>query len=330
MFSARTGATYDDSSVTMAEIGGCGRQACRATCLADRGAPDRSTLGAVGRGVLVVAAVMIGAAMVELLTIGPGHCRSGRAAFALQHVSRLTLRSIGIRVVSSGAPRSGPSLVVANHVSWLDVLVLSAEAPMVPVAKTEVGEWPLIGRLAHRVGALFLRRENWRELPDAIGSITSALRRGHRVQVFPEATTRCGRELNPFHRAAFQAAVDAAVVISPVALAYWNCAGGPCSSTAFVGDDDLLASLRRILRFGPVTVRVRWLPVIPAIESAGHRAGHRAAAAARAERSIARALGQPVVGRPRTTAADRSLVTVPSLAEHVVVDRSREGIPRVA
>jgi len=240
---------------------------------------------------------MVGTVLVELLTMMPSHSRSGRGAFALQYLSRLTLRSMGIRVVSGGAPRSGPSLVVANHVSWLDVLVLTAAAPMLPVAKAEVSDWPFIGPMANRVGALFVRRERWRELPDVIDAITCALRSGHRVQVFPEATTRCGNTLNPFHRAAFQAAVDAAVVISPVALAYRNAADRPTSTAAFVGDDDLLASLWRILCAGSMTVRVQWLPVIPAIENGGHRAGHRATAAARTERAIARALGQSVIVR---------------------------------
>lgn len=320
--------------------GACARETCGPSCVLGsagpgRVQPGRSMVRAAGRVVLVAVCVGGGAVLVLLLTAVPGYGRTTRGAVALQWVSRWVLRAAGIRPISRGAPRSGPSLVVANHVSWLDVLVLAAAAPMLPVAKSDVRGWPLIGTVASRVGALFVRRDRWRDLPDAVQQVTAALRRGHRVQVFPESTTRCGTALNPFRHAAFQAAVDAAVVISPVALGYRDRAGRPTSAAAFVGADSLLTSLWRTLRAGPLTVRVQWLPVIPAIAGSGHRSDHRAAAAARSERSIARALGQPVVGRPRRPATGSrplpALVAVPSVAESVVpLEQSRVAVPRVA
>lgn len=263
-----------------------------------------------------VAAAVLGVAvlLVPLVTAAPSHRRTRGAAVLAQLIARLLLRALRVRVQWRGTPTPGPCLVVANHVSWLDVLVLAAAAPMVPVAKAEVASWPVLGGLATRLGAVFVQRENLRELPGVVAEVTAALRRGHRVQVFPESTTGCGTALRPFHRAVFQAAVDAAAVISPVALSYRG-GGSPAPPVAFVGEDDLLGSLWRILRSGPVTVRVRWLPPIPAAVGTEHPARSRALAARRAERAVAVALGQPVIGRRAAagTRTGRPSVAPPSL-----------------
>ena len=169
---------------------------------------------------------------------------------------------------------------------------------MVPLAKSEVAQWPLIGGLARRLGVLFIRREYRRELPGAVAELTAMLRRGHRVQVFPESTTRCDRSSLRFHRAAFQAAVDAAVVIAPASLGYRSAAGNPSCAVTFIGDDQLVTSLWRILRGGAVTASVRWLPVIPASVGVEHRSHSRALAARRAERAVAADLGRAVTARP--------------------------------
>ena len=247
-------------------------------------------LRAAGRGVLVALTLVTGSLVVRVLTALPGHGRARRGTLALQGFSRIMLRALGTRVQSSGGPRSGPSLVVANHVCWLDVLVLAAAGPVVPLVDESVRKRP-IGPMASRFGALFFRPGVSRDLSAAVQQVGSALRGGHRVLVFPDIHP--GRAGAPFSRAAFQAAVDAAVVVAPVALSY----GVP--PAGLTGADDLVSSLWRILRSGPLTVRVTWLPVIPAVAGPGHRADHRAAAARRTEWAINRALGRR---GPATTA----------------------------
>lgn len=275
----------------------CARNSCGRDCLAD-GRPARSVARAAGRLALALSVLGAATALVPLAMLLPGHRRQQRGTFLLQLLSRAMLRAIGVRVERRGFPASGPCLVVANHVSWLDVLVLTAQVPMVPVAKSEVAGWPLLGPLAARLGTLFIRRGSQRELPATVAELTASLRRGHRVQVFPESTTRCGASLLRFRRAAFQAAVDAAVVIAPAALSYRRVDGSASDAVAFVGDDDLLAGVWRMLRGGPVSVQVQWLGVIPAGIGIEHRSRSRALAAWRAEHAVASALGQPVVDRP--------------------------------
>lgn len=250
-----------------------------------------------GRWVALVVALGVGVGLIAVTAAVPGHGRDRRGAWALRRVSRWVLRAVGVRLVVRGGPRSGPSLVVGNHISWLDVLALSASAPMRMVAKAEVGAWPVVGRAARRTGTLFLQRERLRDLPDVVAAITAALRAGSRVQVFPEATTRCGGALDPFHRAAFQAALDAGVVISPVSIRYLDAADGSTTAPAFLGAEPLLGSVRRVVRSQGCTVQVQWLAPIPAIAGTGRDRVDRAVVARLAQNAVARNLAIPVLGR---------------------------------
>lgn len=252
----------------------------------------RSHLAAAGRLTLVLGAMLVAVPIVLIGTCGPRYGRTRRSSVAVQLGSRILLGALGIRLVRAGTGRPGAALVVANHISWIDVLAIAATAPVVPVAKCEVAQWPVIGPLARRTGTVFVSRRIGRDLPDTVARITATLRRGHRVLLFPEGTTTCGGPPVAFRRAGFQAAVDAAAAVQSVSIQYTDRRGRPSVSAAFVGDDTLVESVWRVLRSGPMQVRVRWQPALAAIEDGGHRAGHRARAAQCARRRISQALGQ--------------------------------------
>lgn len=275
-----------------------------------------------GRGRAVAAArlglclgtVLVAAVIILVGATGPAHGRIRRAGCAAGLGSRLLLRALGIRLAASGAVRDGAALVVANHVSWVDVLAVTATAPAVPVAKREIAGWPLIGALARRTGTVFVSRRVGRDLPGSVAGITGALRRGHRVLLFPEGTTTAGGPPGRFHRAGFQAAVDAAAPVQAVAIEYRDRQGRPSVAASFVGEDTLLASVWRVLRTGPLHVRVHWHPPAAATEDAGHRAGHRARAALGARRRISRALGAAVGPADGPPAATRGPLIVTSVS----------------
>ncbi|URN14794.1 MULTISPECIES: lysophospholipid acyltransferase family protein [Streptomyces] len=168
---------------------------------------------------------------------------------------RAVLRAFGVRIRVVGAPPPpGPLLVVANHVSWLDVPLVAAVLPGRMVAKREVRHWPLLGPLAALGGTLFIDRDRLRALPDAVRSLARSLAAGHRVVVFPEGSTWCGRAHGRFRPAAFQAALDAGAPVQPVRITY-----RPLGPAAFVGDDPLAASLWRIATAGRITAEIRLL-----------------------------------------------------------------------
>jgi len=277
---------------------------------------------AAGRAVLVAIAVALGTVVLLVLTAGPRYGRRTRGAVALQWVSRTVLRAAGVRAIVSGTARSGPSLVVANHPCWLDVLVLAAASPLLPLTVPQAASRPLLGRLATRAGAVDVGRDSWRDLPGTVQQVTGALRRGHRVLAFPEVGVRCDAGRHPFGPVPFQAAVDAAVVISPVALRYRNPAGRPPGMAAPGTANDLWVAMWRTLRAGPLIVEVQWLPVIAAVVDGGHRARHRARAAVRTERAISRALGQPPLRPASTTRIPASVDARPSAAAPVRITAS--------
>jgi 1-acyl-sn-glycerol-3-phosphate acyltransferase len=159
---------------------------------------------------------------------------------------RWIVRAAGVRVrITGAAAPTGGLLLVANHISWLDIPLLAAVRPARMLAKTEVRRWPVAGPVAAR-GALFIDRDRLRALPDTVARIASALREGAAVAAFPEGSTWCGRAQGTFRRAVFQAALDAGVPVQPVRIRYRLTGGTTTTAPAFVGDDTLLASLWRV------------------------------------------------------------------------------------
>ncbi|MER6357885.1 lysophospholipid acyltransferase family protein [Streptomyces sp. NPDC001634] len=176
---------------------------------------------------------------------------------------RTVVRAAGVRVRITGtAPRRGGLLMVANHISWLDIPLLAAVRPGRMLAKTEIRQWPVAGALTARSGALFIERDRLRALPDTVARIADGLRAGSAVVVFPEGSTWCGRAQGRFRRAVFQAALDAGVPVQPVRLHY-RLDGGPASTApAFVGSDSLLTSLWRVVSARRLIAEVRVTPVL--------------------------------------------------------------------
>ncbi|MFJ4923337.1 lysophospholipid acyltransferase family protein [Streptomyces sp. NPDC088725] len=181
--------------------------------------------------------------------------------------ARALLRAFGLRIRFAGAPfarRGGPMLVVANHISWLDIPLIAAVFPGRMLAKSEIRSWPVLGRVAAGGGTLFVERERLRALPGTVRTLATALSEGSRVIVFPEGCTWCGREQGRFTSAVFQAALDAAADVRPVRITYRTPSGARSSAPAFVGDDTLLASLWRVAKAGGLTAEIAVLPPIPA------------------------------------------------------------------
>ncbi len=282
-------------------MAGClGAPAHRAACIGGCAGSPRGQAGvlvSLARGFRLLTALIVSLCAVTVWSSIPGYGRRRRRSACLRQASRRMLRGLRINVEVMGKLRTGASLVVANHQSWLDVLVLTAAAPMIPVAKADIFNWPMIGGLARRTGTIKVDRRTWRALPALVAEMTLALRQGHRVQVFPEATTRCGGAIDQFYRAAFQAALDAAVVVQPAALSYFDHLGNPTRLAAFVGDAELVDSLRKVLRAPALRVRLQWIPAIPAIAATGLAATDRRSVTEFAQDSVARALSQEVVYR---------------------------------
>lgn len=179
-------------------------------------------------------------------------------AAQVQLWSQRMLRAFGVRVQSQGQVWSGPVLRVANHLSWLDILVMNAVAPSRFVSKAEVRQWPLIGTLTVGAGTLLIEREKRRDAMRVVHHMAESLQAGDAVAVFPEGTTSNGEALLPFHANLLQAAVVTDAPVQPWALRYRHArTGQPHHAPLFVGDTTLAASLLSTLLASDLVAEVR-------------------------------------------------------------------------
>jgi 1-acyl-sn-glycerol-3-phosphate acyltransferase len=140
----------------------------------------------------------------------------------------------GVQIRTRGLPPGSPVLVVSNHVSWLDILVIASVLPVTFVSKIEIRSWPLLGRLASRAGTLFIRRGGKNAANQVTEQIIWYLLRGQSVAIFPEGTTSDGRHVRRFHARLFGAAIHADTLIQPLAICYPH-PGGIHPAVPFVG-----------------------------------------------------------------------------------------------
>ncbi len=231
------------------------RSPCGPACLP---APDETARVAVpvraGR-LLALLGVLVAATLLAPVMV----LARRRARHAVTGVlARGVLRALGVRLTVRGRLPRRRALLVANHVSWLDAVAVLAVAPARMLAKREVRRWPLIGALAVAAGAIFVDRRRPRALPATVAEVAGALRADAVVAVFPEGTTFCGAERGGYRPAMFQAAVDAGTPVVPVTLAYHEggTAGGTTAVPAFLGDDSLWTSVRRVLAVRGLVVSV--------------------------------------------------------------------------
>ena len=281
------------------------RSDCGPDCL---GGEDVSSAGSLRRGARLAALVLVllgAVALVPLLPLLPARRREP----LVRTCARGVLRALGIEWSIRGRLPSRHALVVANHVSWLDIVVILAAGRSRLVAKTEVRDWPLVGRIAARTGAIFLDRSRPTRLPAAVAQARAALAAGHVVAVFPEGTTSCGEGAGGFRPAFFQAAIDTGAAVVPLTLRF-SAAGAPTTQPAFIGDDTLLDSLRRV-------VALRHLRVTVSVGAAIHPAP------AASRRSVARIAGMAVGCAPVVPVA-------PPIPFPLAPDTTPTGLPLAA
>ena len=159
------------------------------------------------------------------------------------------LRIVGIELVVNGTPpAAGPVLLVANHISWLDILVIHASRHCRFVSKSDVKGWPFVSTLAHGADTLYIERASRRDAHRVVLQMAVRLRAGDILAVFPEGTTGDGITLKPFHANLIQAAIEASVPVQPVALKFIDRASGATSfAPSYVDDETLIGSISRTL-----------------------------------------------------------------------------------
>lgn len=178
---------------------------------------------------------------------------------------RRVLACLNVQVSVAGQPAEAPCLVVCNHISWLDIMVLGSAVPVAFLSKAEVAQWPVISRLSRAGGTLFIKRGGEDAARRSIEGIRKAFKRQQSVAVFPEGTTGKGHTVLPFHPRLFAAAIESGAHVQPVALRYPH-PEGVHPEVPYVDQQTLVASILGILGCSTIQAEVH---VGPAIDPGG-------------------------------------------------------------
>ena len=188
-------------------------------------------------------------------------CGAKQRAALIRHWSSRLLAILHIRLQINGETPPGTGhLLLANHISWLDIYALFACVPQRFVAKSEVASWPVIGFLCRRAETIFIERRRQRDALRVNAQIREALQQGQNVTIFPEGTTSDGRIIKPFRSPLLQAGLDHEAVIQPVLLRYTDEYGRLSPAVAYVDEVSLGESIARILATRQLIVEIHFLP----------------------------------------------------------------------
>ncbi len=249
--------------------------------------------------IAVVTFVLLPVHWLALRADNPLHKRTAR----LWH--KIACRLLGFRITVAGtAPAAGKAgvLLVANHASWLDILVLGSVAEVSFIAKDDVKTWPVFGQLARLQDCLFVSREKRTEVATQTESLAARLERGDTMVLFPEGTTSCGNFVRPFKSALFGAlAASGRHKVQPVAIAYVGVDGLPMGRyfrplATWPGTLELAPHLSRILREGRLDIVVTFgatETVAPGFD--------RKALAGRMEEQVRAMMSDALLGRPASS-----------------------------
>ena len=198
--------------------------------------------------------------------------------------SQQLLTIFRVRVKMNLTTLGSGAMVVANHLSWLDIFVINSLSPCRFVAKSDIRSWPVLGWLAERAGTIYISRGSKADVKRIYQYLIDEIVAGERIAFFPEGTTSLQGQVLPFHANLFEAAIHAKVAIQPVALRYLDEQGEFNSAIEFVGDMSFVASMTQILQSGAVTVELHGLEPIPSTDL------HRRELASAAQQAIANTL----------------------------------------
>jgi len=148
---------------------------------------------------------------------------------------------------------AAPKVYVANHISWLDIVVIGQFISIRFIAKSEVASWPVINRLASKAGAIFIRRGKATDMKNVAEKVNNVFKLKENVAFFPEGKTSCGDSLLPIFSGLFQIAIDNKTAVVPMILSYDD-GSYPATQLPFVGEQSLMANVWKICGLSKIKV----------------------------------------------------------------------------
>lgn len=205
-------------------------------------------------------ALLVLSGVLVILVVFPW-CGTRRRLALRESWARALLDTFGIVLEADLTHVRPGALLVANHISWIDIYVINAALPAAFVSKEEVRHWPLIGWLAARNDTIFLRRGSRGHAKIINEEIARVLATGRHVAVFPEGTTTDGTHLLHFHAALIQPALSAGQAVLPIGISYWEPDGARSLAPRYDGDITMGQCARAILGRKRLIARLVTTPV---------------------------------------------------------------------
>ncbi|MGZ8226518.1 MAG: lysophospholipid acyltransferase family protein [Methylococcaceae bacterium] len=204
-------------------------------------------------------------------------CSGGSAKTKCDLIKMRWLRWFGViinlRSVKHGDLPDQTAMLVSNHISWLDIIVIGQYLPAYFVAKSDILDWPVIGYLARQGGTIFIRRGDKKHIVATAEKMVWMLKQNSHVIVFPEGTTTKGDNVLHFHASLFQPVLLTRSVIQPVVIKYQGAANG---QAPFIGDDAFIPHLINLLSLEEIEVSVSFLPAMNNLGENRHTVSHEA------------------------------------------------------
>ncbi|NOT10472.1 MAG: 1-acyl-sn-glycerol-3-phosphate acyltransferase [Methylococcaceae bacterium] len=166
---------------------------------------------------------------------------------------------VNLHIIQEGTSPEPGALIVSNHISWLDIIAIGQCVPAYFIAKSDISSWPIIGYLAKQGGTLFIRRGDKQHIRTMSEKMVWLLKQNASIVAFPEGTTTNGDGVLAFHPSLFQPALLTRCPVQPVAIQYL---GAARFQAPFIGDDDFISHLFKILSLEKFEVKLTFLPAI--------------------------------------------------------------------
>ena len=166
-----------------------------------------------------------------------------------------------MQIIQYGYPQKTTTLFTANHISFLDIIVIASTTPARFLSKQALRHWPIIGFITSSAGTIFIKRGNRQVIHKTIQTISSALEQQHSLVIFPDGTTTLGVNVKKFHNGLFQAAINKHIPVQPIALRYIR-DGKPDRIAAYIDKDNFIISLIKIMAQSKIDVQLSYCNVL--------------------------------------------------------------------
>jgi 1-acyl-sn-glycerol-3-phosphate acyltransferase len=184
----------------------------------------------------------------------------------LQKCFKQLLVLLNIKIVFHGNRFQSPKMIVCNHISWVDVVILISLYPGHFIAKSEIRSWPVLGAMVASAGTLFIKRGVRSEIKKMGQQIEQIIKNNSNVVFFPEGTTGDGRTINTIYSALFESAIIAGMDVQPMLVTYNDSSGYPSEKVPYVGEQHLLSSIWKVLGEKHITAHLFTLESISSKE----------------------------------------------------------------